>query len=435
MEFLDLASVLLVLAALFGYLNLKLFKLPTTIGIMLISLFASVVLLVLRDALPLVPEAADRFVESIDFNKALMEGMLSFLLFAGALHVNLGSLLDQKKVVAIMASFGVILSTFIVGGATWLLLPLFGFEVPFIWCLVFGALISPTDPVAVLGILKTAGAPKSLETKITGESLFNDGVGVVVFLALLGIAVGGHGDHGISGPLDVAKLFVLEAGGGMLWGFVIGFGAYFMLRSIDNYQMEILITLALVTAGYRLASEWHLSGPLAMVVAGLMMGNHGRSFAMSEKTREHLDTFWELVDEILNAVLFLLIGLELFVLDLSGRAIAAGVILIVVVLGARFAATSIPVLLLKRHRDFSPGVVRVLTWGGLRGGISVALALAIPKSVEHREVILVATYVVVIFSIAVQGLTLKPLVAKLVRDEVEEKNKENEEASSLAGSS
>ena len=221
----------------------------------------------------------------------------------------------------------------------------------------------------------------------------------------------------------------------MLWGFVIGFGAYLMLRSIDNYQMEILITLALVTAGYRLASEWHLSGPLAMVVAGLMMGNHGRSFAMSEKTREHLDTFWELVDEILNAVLFLLIGLELFVLDLSGRAIAAGVILIVVVLGARFAATSIPVLLLKRKRDFSPGVVRVLTWGGLRGGISVALALAIPKSIEHREVILVATYVVVIFSIAVQGLTLKPLVAKLVRDEVEEKNKENEEASSLAGSS
>ena len=207
----------------------------------------------------------------------------------------------------------------------------------------------------------------------------------------------------------------------MLWGFVLGLGAYFMLRSIDNYQMEILITLALVVAGYRLASQWHLSGPLAMVVAGLMMGNHGRSFAMSDKTREHLDTFWELVDEILNAVLFLLIGLELFVLDLSGKAVAAGAILIVVVLGARFTATSVPVMLLRRKREFSPGVARVLTWGGLRGGISVALALAIPKSIEHREVILVATYVIVIFSIAVQGLTLKPLVANLVRSQAEEK--------------
>jgi len=421
-EFLDLAAILLVLAAVFGYLNLKFLKLPTTIGIMLIGLLSSMVLLMLRDALPLIPEAADRFVESIDFNKTLMEGMLSFLLFAGALHVNLGNLLDQKRLIAIMASFGVVLSTFLIGGAAWLLFPLFGFEVPFLWCLVFGALISPTDPVAVLSILKTAGAPKSLETKITGESLFNDGVGVVVYLAVLGMALGGHGDHGMTGAGDVAKLFVVEAGGGMLWGFMIGFAAYFMLRSIDNYQIEVLITLALVTAGYRLASHWHLSGPLAMVVAGLMIGNQGRSFAMSEKTREHLDTFWELVDEILNAVLFLLIGLELLVLNLSGRAIAVGAILIVVVLAARFAATSIPVMLLKSRREFSPGVIRILTWGGLRGGISVALALGIPKDFAYRQEFLVATYVVVVFSIVVQGLTLKPLVARVVRagDEEEE---------------
>ena len=417
MELLDLAAILLVLAAVFGYLNLKFFKLPTTIGIMLIGLLASVALLVVQDALPVVPEAAARFVGSIDFNKTLMEGMLSFLLFAGALHVNLGNLLDQKRLIAIMASFGVVFSTFVIGGATWLLFPLFGFEVPFLWCLVFGALISPTDPVAVLSILKTAGAPKSLETKITGESLFNDGVGVVVYLAVLGMAMGGHGDHGMTGAGDVAKLFLVEAGGGMLWGFAIGLAAYFMLRSIDNYQIEVLITLALVTAGYRLASHWHLSGPLAMVVAGLMMGNQGRSFAMSEKTREHLDTFWELVDEILNAVLFLLIGLELLVLNLSGQAIAVGAILIVVVLAARFAATSIPVMLLKSRREFSPGVVRILTWGGLRGGISVALALGIPKEVEHREVILVATYVVVVFSIVVQGLTLKPLVVRVVKSD------------------
>lgn len=420
MEFLDLAAILLVLAAVFGYLNLKFLKLPTTIGIMLIGLLSSMVLLMLRDALPLIPEAADRFVESIDFNKTLMEGMLSFLLFAGALHVNLGNLLDQKRLIAIMASFGVVLSTFLIGGAAWLLFPLFGFEVPFLWCLVFGALISPTDPVAVLSILKTAGAPKSLETKITGESLFNDGVGVVVYLAVLGMALGGHGDHGMTGAGDVAKLFVVEAGGGMLWGFMIGFAAYFMLRSIDNYQIEVLITLALVTAGYRLASHWHLSGPLAMVVAGLMIGNQGRSFAMSEKTREHLDTFWELVDEILNAVLFLLIGLELLVLNLSGRAIAVGAILIVVVLAARFAATSIPVMLLKSRREFSPGVIRILTWGGLRGGISVALALGIPKDFAYRQEFLVATYVVVVFSIVVQGLTLKPLVARVVRAGAEE---------------
>jgi len=419
-EFLDLAAILLVLAAVFGYLNLKFLKLPTTIGIMLIGLLSSMVLLMLRDALPLIPEAADRFVESIDFNKTLMEGMLSFLLFAGALHVNLGNLLDQKRLIAIMASFGVVFSTFVIGGATWLLFPLFGFEVPFLWCLVFGALISPTDPVAVLSILKTAGAPKSLETKITGESLFNDGVGVVVYLAVLGMALGGHGDHGMTGAGDVAKLFVVEAGGGMLWGFMIGFAAYFMLRSIDNYQIEVLITLALVTAGYRLASHWHLSGPLAMVVAGLMIGNQGRSFAMSEKTREHLDTFWELVDEILNAVLFLLIGLELLVLNLSGRAIAVGAILIVVVLAARFAATSIPVMLLKSRREFSPGVIRILTWGGLRGGISVALALGIPKDFAYRQEFLVATYVVVVFSIVVQGLTLKPLVARVVRAGAEE---------------
>lgn len=415
MEFLDFAAVLLVLSAVFGYINLKLFKLPTTIGIMLIGLLMSVVLLVFRDALPIVPDVADRFVESIDFNETLMDGMLSFLLFAGALHVNLGNLADQKKLVAILASFGVVLSTVLVGLAAFFLFPLFGFSVPLIWCLVFGALISPTDPVAVLGILKTAGAPKSLETKITGESLFNDGVGVVVYLAVLGIAVGGHGDHGVSGAGDIAKLFLVEVGGGMLWGFAIGMVAYYMLRSIDNYQIEVLITLALVIGGYRLASHWHLSGPLAMVVAGLMIGNHGRSFAMSETTRDHLDTFWELVDEILNAVLFLLIGLELFILDLSGKAIAVGAILIVVVLVARFIATSIPVALLRRKREFSPGVVTILTWGGLRGGISVALALGIPKEIEHRDVILVATYVVVIFSIAVQGLTLKPLVARIVK--------------------
>jgi CPA1 family monovalent cation:H+ antiporter len=325
--------------------------------------------------------------------------------------------------VAVLASLGVMLSTLLVGTAIYYVFPLVGYEVPFVWCLVFGSIVSPTDPVAVLGILKKAKVPKSLETKITGESLFNDGVGVVIYLALLGFALsstgeaGAHGgeSHGGGGLMGVLKLFAIEAGGGILWGGFIGFAGYFLLRSIDNYQVEVLITLAIVMGGYRAASAMHLSGPLAMVVAGLMIGNHGRHLAMSDTTREHLDKFWELIDEVLNAVLFLLIGLELFVLELTMPAILAGLLAIIIGLGARFLAVSIPVRALTTVREFSPGVIRVLTWGGIRGGISVALALGIPKDVPHREVFLVMTYVVVIFSISVQGLTLGPLVRKLGR--------------------
>jgi CPA1 family monovalent cation:H+ antiporter len=419
MPFLDVASVLLVLAAVFGWANHKYIKLPTTIGVMLIGLVMSLLLLLLKGVVPAIPEAADHFAESIDFSEALMQGMLSYLLFAGALHVNLDDLRRQKWVVALMASIGVVLSTFLVGTATFFLLPLFGFEIGYLWCLVFGALISPTDPVAVLGILKKAGAPKSLETKITGESLFNDGVGVVVYLAILGLAVGGagHGGPGGGGAMEFARMFAVEAGGGIIWGFVLGAAGFFMLRSIDNYSVEVIITLALVTAGYRMASVWHLSGPLAMVVAGLMIGNQGRSLAMSDMTRRHLDMFWELVDEILNAVLFVLLGLELFVVDFTGTGIAAGVVLILVVLGARFVAVLVPVTILRWFRSFTPGVLWILTWGGLRGGISVALALGIPKTAEHadeRGIILVCTYIVVVFSILVQGLTLKPVIAKVV---------------------
>jgi CPA1 family monovalent cation:H+ antiporter len=422
MELLDVAAILLTVAALFGYINLKVFKLPTAIGIMLIGLIGSILLLTLQGVVPGLAGTVDHFVEAIDFNEALMEGMLSYLLFAGALHVNLVELKSQRRVVAWMATVGVVGSTFLIGTASFFLFPLFGFTVPYLWCLVFGALISPTDPVAVLGILKKVGAPKSLETKITGESLFNDGVGVVVYIALIGIAMGGHGDgsHGGTGALDIAKLFAVEAGGGILWGLAIGGVAYWLLRSINNYQVEVLITLALVTGGYRMASEWHLSGPLAMVVAGLMIGNHGRESAMSERTRESVDLFWELLDEMLNAVLFLLIALELFVLKITPAAVSVGLVLIFVVLASRFLSVWIPICLMKRFREFTPGVTRILTWGGLRGGISVALALGIPKVAEHaeaREAILVVTYVVVVFSILVQGLTLKPLVQKIVKQE------------------
>ncbi|MDE0825932.1 MAG: sodium:proton antiporter [Akkermansiaceae bacterium] len=425
MGLLDTAAILLSLAAVFGWVNYKFIKLPNSIGIMLLGLALSLILLLLRGVAPAIPAAAAEFAISIDFSEALMEGMLSYLLFAGALHVNFNDLRKQTRLVALLASVGVVLSTFLVGTAAYYLFPLFGLSVPYIWCLVFGSLISPTDPVAVLGILKTAGAPKSLETKITGESLFNDGVGVVIYLALLGIAVGGaaHGaDQGGNGAADIAKLFAVEAGGGILWGIAIGLVGFYLLRSIDNYQIEVLITLAMVTAGYRLASEWHLSGPLAMVVAGLMIGNHGRYLAMSDKTRERLDVFWELIDEVLNAVLFLLIGIELFVVNFTGASIGVGVVLIGVVLASRFLAVLLPVSILKRWRTFTPGVVTILTWGGLRGGISVALALGIPKTPEfaaEREIILVCTYIIVVFSIAVQGLTLKPLIKRVVKEEAQ----------------
>lgn len=418
MNLLDTSAVLITLAAVFGYINHRLFKLPTSIGIMIIGLVLSAVLLAFGNHFPNFVEAADGFVEQIDFNETVMQVMLSFLLFAGALHVNLSDLRDQKWVVAILASIGLIVSTFIVGSISYYIFGMFGIEMPFLWCLVFGALISPTDPVAVLGILKKVGVPKSLETKITGESLFNDGVGVVVYLALVSMAATGAAIDDGNVLAEVGNLFLMEVGGGVLLGAALGFLGYSMLKSIDSYQVEILITLALVLGGYRLASSLHLSGPLAMVVAGLMIGNQGRLMAMSDTTREHLDMFWELVDEVLNALLFLLLGLEIFVLSWSVPAFSAGVLMIVVVLGARMIAVSLPVLILQKTKTFSPGVIRILTWGGLRGGISVALALALPKEGLDeglRQAILMATYCVVIFSIAIQGLTLKPVITKLLK--------------------
>ncbi|MEN8694918.1 MAG: cation:proton antiporter [Akkermansiaceae bacterium] len=418
MNLLDTSAVLITLAAVFGYINHRLFKLPTSIGIMIIGLVLSAVLLAFGNHFPNFVEAADGFVEQIDFNETVMQVMLSFLLFAGALHVNLSDLRDQKWVVAILASIGLIVSTFIVGSISYYIFGMFGIEMPFLWCLVFGALISPTDPVAVLGILKKVGVPKSLETKITGESLFNDGVGVVVYLALVSMAATGAAVDDGNVLAEVGNLFLMEVGGGVLLGAALGFLGYSMLKSIDSYQVEILITLALVLGGYRLASSLHLSGPLAMVVAGLMIGNQGRLMAMSDTTREHLDMFWELVDEVLNALLFLLLGLEIFVLSWSVPAFSAGVLMIAVVLGARMIAVSLPVLILQKTKTFSPGVIRILTWGGLRGGISVALALALPKEGLDeglRQAILMATYCVVIFSIAIQGLTLKPVITKLLK--------------------
>ncbi len=406
MSLLTITSILITVSALFAWINYRTIKLPTTIGIMVISLLFSVFLVLLgRLGFSEGVEIAQGLVAQIDFNAALLNGMLGFLLFAGAMHVNLYDLLDSKWVIGLLASLGLFISTILVGVGTYLVLKLFGINLSFAYCLLFGALISPTDPVAVMGILKTAGVSPALETKITGESLFNDGIAIVVFLALFGIAVNGDSFD----PGTIGILFVQEAIGGALFGFVCGWIVMQMLKRVDNYQVEVLLTLALVAGGSTAAAGMHLSAPIAVVIAGLMIGNHGRRDAMSEKTVQHLDTFWELVDEILNAVLFLLIGLEVVAMSTDSTIWFAGLLLAFVVLGARLAAVSVPVNLLKLRRDFHPHVIKILTWGGLRGGISVALALAIPAGPE-RDVIVTITYVIVVLSILVQGLTINKLV-------------------------
>lgn len=409
MDILTIAAILVTISAAFSYINHRFLRLPATIGLMLIGLVFSLILLGLNQVgFSSVKQDAEYFLTQINFNEALMQGMLSFLLFAGALHVNINELAQQKWAIASLATFGTLISTFIVGSLTWLILDQLGIGLPFIQCLLFGALISPTDPIAVLGILKTVGAPKSLEVKIAGESLFNDGVAVVVFIVLLGIATSGDG---VSAG-HVGLLFLEEAVGGVLYGLALGILTYYLLKSIDNYTVEILMTLAMVMGGFALATKIHVSGPIAIVVAGLMIGNHGRSFAMSDRTRENLDTFWELIDEILNAVLFVLIGLELLRITFLNEYFAAAALIIPTVLVARLISVSVPIGILSVKHQFAPGTVKVLTWGGLRGGISVALALSLPESPE-RNLILSVTYLVVVFSILVQGLSMAKVVRKI----------------------
>ncbi len=410
MDLFNILAILLTLTALFSYLNHRYIGLPVTIGVMLIALSMSLLLNLLGSFGLDLEEQVERMLREVDFDKTLLHGMLSFLLFAGALHINLNDLAERKWSISLLATVGTLLSTFIVGTLAWWVLGWFGIELSYIYCLLFGALISPTDPIAVLGILKHAGAPKSLEIKISGESLFNDGVGVVIFLVILEVATGTHQPS----VGHIGLLFTQETVGGGLFGLALGYLAYQMLKSVDNYQVEVLITLALVAGGYALAGALHLSGPIAMVVAGLLIGNHGRLFAMSEKTRDRLDVFWELVDGILNAVLFVLIGLEVLVLTFTHQYLLASLLMIPLVLLARFIAIGIPVTLLRPFRVFSPGAVRIMTWGGLRGGISVAMALSLPLG-PQRDVILAITYVIVIFSIVVQGLTIGRLIKWTMR--------------------
>ena len=417
----EIIAILLSLAAFFSFINYRFLKLPNTIGLMLTGLLFSLLLIAIGRFIPASKQWAVTLLAGIDFNETLLHGILGFLLFAGALHVNINDLRQQYRVILGLATGAVILSTFIVGFLSWEVLNFLGLHLSFIHCLLFGALISPTDPVAVLGILRKTATPKSLEIQFenTAAGMFERlpvclfvngrvGVGVVIFLVILEMA----GRGGDIAALEVFRLFAQETIGGGLLGLGSGLLAYWMLKQVDSYQVEIMITLGLVTGGYALADSLHLSAPIAIVVAGLLIGNHGRNFAMSEKTRENLDTFWELVDEVLNAVLFLLIGLEVMVLNYSWLSLAGVLLSVAIVLAARLFSVSVPVNLLKRQRTFSPHVIKILTWCGLRGGISVALALSLPPGRE-RDILLAITYGVVVFSILVQGLTIGPFLRLL----------------------
>ncbi len=406
-----MVSLLISLAAVSSYLNYRYIKLPTTVGVMLMALVASLVLVVVGPYAGGFREQATTMISRIDFNEVVLHGMLAFLLFAGAIHVNLEDLGREWLTIFSLAIFGTLASTFIVGGATWVVLGWLGLGIPLMHALLFGALISPTDPIAVLGIMKSVGAPRQLEVQVVGESLFNDGLGVAVFLILLQLSGSdGTAGNGAMAPLSigigaVGLQLLEEVGGALVLALTAGFLTYQMLKRVDNYHVEMLLTLALAMGVYALADALHLSAPIAVVVAGLFMGNQGRALAMTEKTREHVDTFWELVDQILNVVLFLLIGLELLVLRIEPGWLVAGVLAILIVLFARWVSVAGIIGPLGWVKAQSKGAIPVLTWGGLRGAISVAMALSLPAN-DSRSLILTLTYFVVVFSILVQGLTV-----------------------------
>jgi len=414
MNILQITSLLIVLAGAFGAINYLYLKLPPSIGILIVALFASFGVLITEFFFPVlnIEETMRAMMSGIDFSDALLEGMLGLLLFAGGLHVKLSDLKREWLAVLLMATIGIGLSTAVVGiGFSWLT------GMPLIVALVFGALISPTDPVAVLGVLREANLPKSLETKIAGESLFNDGVGYVVFLVLVGIAfpVTNHGANDESVLIGAGKLFLQEAGGGAILGLVLGWLTFRVMRRIDDYSLEVLITLGLAFGGYELAVFLHVSAPIMAVCAGLLIGDIGTKEGMSEETRKYVEAFWKLIDEILNAVLFLLIGFEVFVVAFKVEFLMSATLAIALALFARLIAVAVPIMILKPFRTFSQGVVPIMTWGGLKGGISVALALSLPDG-DWKPLILTSTYVVVIFSIVVQGLTVARVANRVGRE-------------------
>ncbi len=411
-------SALIVLASIFAYLNYRFLKLPSTIGIMVIAIVVSIFLVLFGETfLPRTFGHLNDLMNSIDFTEVLMGAMLNFLLFAGGIHINIDDLKEQFRPVVIFSTAGVVISTFVVGFGTYYLLPLVGIQLPLIYCLVFGALISPTDPVAVLSILKQANVSKSLETKVAGESLFNDGMAVVVFTVILQLAIGQEVDLSLE---SIGILLLKEAGGGLLLGVVLGWITSRLMREVDDYIISVLVTLSVVMGGYLIARQMHISGPLTMVAAGLFMGNFNTKFNMKSITQDYLIKFWELIDEILNAVLFLFIGFELLMIKDLKYFMIPGIISIVVVLLARFISIWVPTKFMSLRTRFNPQTVKVLVWGGIRGGVSIALALSIPKN-EYSNTILSITYCVVVFSIIVQGLTIAKVAnpKKIVSEERE----------------
>jgi len=410
MDYFLIITILVFISAVFGYINVRFLKLPNTIGLMLITIVFTLAVFVISYFDATLLNAEKYIITQIDFKTVLLDIMLSFLLFAGALHTNFEQLKIQRWPILSFATIGVLTSTFLVGTATYFLLQILGMNIQYVYCLLFGALISPTDPIAVLGILKKAGAPKKLETKIVGESLFNDGVGVVVFLTIYQFASPGEGHTGV---VDIMKLFGLEVIGGIALGLALGWITYRLMRSIDDYDIEVIITLAAVMGGTVIAQKFHLSAPLAMVTAGLMVGNDTvRDSAMSEITETYVDKFWELIDILLNTILFVLIGMEILVLTFDGKYILAGLLAVPTVLACRYISLLLPINFYKKRLDFVPNTNLIMTWGGLRGGISIALALGLTEVME-RDLFLVITYVVVVFSIIVQGLTVGKLINKL----------------------
>lgn len=408
MQLYDALAVLTVLAAVFGYINYRFIRLPDTIGVMLISLAASLAIIAIGYFQPAVFREITGFIRNIDFYTVLVRIMLSFLLFAGAIHIDANELRRLRIPILTFSTLSVVLSTGIVGILLYFLCRVFNQPIAFVYCLLFGALISPTDPIAVMSILKNAGISRALEVKIAGESLFNDGVGIVLFLCIFEIAVSGIQNLSV---MNMIVLFLRQAGGGIALGLALGYTGYLLLRTIDYYQVEVMITLAIVMGGYLLAEALGVSGPLAMVVAGIITGNKSRIYGMSDLSRDYLDKFWGLADNLLNALLFLLLGFEMLVIPFRPAWLVLGGATIVVVLAARYLSVWLPIRVLRLRTGFQKNSIRLLTWGGLRGGLSVALALSLPAAM-HGEFFLVITYIVVLFSIVVQGLTIGRLAAK-----------------------
>ena len=412
MDVFTIISVLVFLSAIFGYLNARFLKLPNSIGLMLITIVFTLVIFGIGYVDDTLINAERYIIDQIDFKSVLLDIMLSFLLFAGALHTNFEQLKVQRWPIMVFSTLGVLVSTFLVGTSMYYLLQLMGMEFSFFYCLLFGSLISPTDPIAVLGILKKAGAPKQLETKIVGESLFNDGVGVVIFLTIFQLASAGEATVE---PLEILELFGVEVIGGLALGLALGWGTYKLMKSIDDYDIEVIITLATVMVGTLIAQKFHLSAPLAMVAAGLVVGNDTvRNSAMSETTETYVDKFWELLDILLNTLLFVLIGMEMLVLSFKTEYVIAGLLAIPLVLICRYLSLLLPIKFFEKKLDFVPRTNLIMTWGGLRGGISIALALGLSDDM-FRDVFLVITYIVVVFSIIGQGLTVEKLIKRVVQ--------------------